>query len=411
MSADTQNLRVGTAAGVEEPLRRSTIGLMAITVGVVVANIYYAQPLLGLIARTFGLSAAEAGVIAMFSQVGTAAGMFLFVPLGDKFERRSLITLLIFGEFVALVSFAVAPNAALLAAASFAVGAFAATVHIVVPFAAHLASARQRASVIGTMVGGILFGILLARTFSGTLGALLGWRAVYGIAAAAMLMLALLVRAQLPASRPELVISWPNLMRSTFQLVRRHALLREAALLGALFFAAFSGFWTTLVFFLQSPAYHLGSATAGAFGLVGAVGAAAAPMFGRLAEKRGPHVTIRGALWLSLFSFVLMGLAGRHFAGLIVGVLLMDLGVQIGHVSNQTRIYALDPAARSRLNMVYMSCYFTGGAAGSFLGALCWHHAGWLGVCLFGSGTLCLAILVEFFYHRAHRQDFMPAQR
>jgi predicted MFS family arabinose efflux permease len=405
MEADSNSIApAGTADRQEEPLRQSTIWLMAATVGVVVANIYYAQPLLGLMAKTFGLSAAEAGAVAMLSQAGTAAGMFIFVPLGDKFERRSLVTLLIIGELAALVCFAAAPNALSLAAASFAVGAFAATVHVLVPFAAHLASARQRASVVGTMVGGILFGVLLARTFSGTIGAWFGWRAVYGIAALAMLVLALLVRTQLPACPPELKISWTNLMRSTLELVRRHALLRESALLGALFFAAFSAFWTTLVFFLESPAYRLGSATAGLFGLVGAVGAAGAPWFGQLAEKHGPHATIRAGLWLGMISFVLMGLFGRHFAGLLAGVLLMDLGVQIGHVSNQTRIYGIDPSARSRLNMVYMCCYFTGGAGGSYLGALCWHHAGWPGVCGFGAGMMGVAMLVESFYGRTHRQ-------
>ncbi len=393
----------GKSGTPEEPLRHSTILLMATTVGVVVANIYYAQPLLGLMAKTFGLSAAQAGAIAMLSQAGTAVGMFLFVPLGDKYERRRLVTILIFGELAALACFAAAPNVASLAAASFAVGAFAATVHVLVPFAAHLASARQRAGVVGTMVSGILFGVLLARTFSGTIGALFGWRTVYGVAALAMLLFAVLVRTQLPACPPELKISWIDLMRSTLELVRRHALLRESALLGGLFFAAFSAFWTTLVFFLESPAYHLGSATAGFFGLVGAVGAAGAPMIGRLAEKHGAHAVIRAGLWLGMVSFVLMGLVGRHFAGLLIGVLLMDLGVQTGHVANQTRIYGIDPTARSRLNMVYMCCYFTGGAVGSYLGALCWHRAGWTGVCSLGAGIMGVAMLVESFYGRTHR--------
>jgi predicted MFS family arabinose efflux permease len=377
---------------------------MAATVGLVVANIYYVQPLLADIARSFGITATRAAVIAMLSQAGTATGMFLFVPLGDKFERRSLITILMLGGFVALVLFAVAPNVACLAAASFAVGAFAANVHVLVPFAAHLASAEERGRVVGTMVGGILFGVLLARAFSGWIGALFGWRAVYGIASVIMLILAVIMRAQLPASRPAFVISWPDLMRSTLHLVRRHALLRESALLGALCFAAFSAFWTTLIFFLESPTYRSGSAVAGLFGLVGAVGAAGAPTFGHLASKHGPRVTIRAALWLSLFSFLLMGLIGKHFAGLILSVILMDLGIQIAHISNQTRIYSIDPSARSRLNMVYMFCYFVGGALGSYFGAVCWHRAGWWGVCSLGAGILCLALIAESLYSRSHQQ-------
>jgi predicted MFS family arabinose efflux permease len=382
---------------------QSTVWLMAITVGVIVANIYYIQPLLADIAHTFGLSVTRAGTIAMLSQAGTALGMFLFVPLGDKYERRSLILLLVLGAFVSLSLVGTAPNACWLGCAAFAVGAFAANVHVVVPFAANLAAPQQRGRVVGTVVAGILFGVLLARTFSGSIGALLGWRAVYGIAAGAMLILAVVVRAKLPVSRPEVVLSWPELMLSTLRLVRQHAVLRESALLGALSFAAFSAFWTTLVFFLGGTSYHYASPSAvtGLFGLVGAVGAAGAPTIGHLADKHGPRFTIRVALWLTLFSFLFLGFAGRHLAGLIVGVILMDLGIQSCHVSNQTRIYSIDPSARSRLNMVYMFCYFIGGGLGSYLGAWCWHVAGWWGVCGFGTTTLFLAIAAEFTYGRA----------
>jgi predicted MFS family arabinose efflux permease len=381
---------------------QSTVWLMAITVGVIVANIYYVQPLLAEITNAFHLNVTWAGTVAMLSQAGTALGMFLFVPLGDKYERRSLILLLVIGEFVSLLLMATAQNALWLGCAAFAVGAFAANVHIVVPFAAHLAAPEQRGRVVGTLVAGILFGILLARTMSGSIGALLGWRAVYGIAAGVMLVLAAVVRNRLPVSRPDILLSWPELMRSTLRLVRQHAVLRESALLGAMFFAAFSAFWTTLVFFLGGSSYHYASASAvtGFFGLVGAVGAAGAPTVGHLADKHGPRFTIRFALWLSLFSFLFLGFAGRHLAGLIIGVVLMDLGIQSGHVSNQTRIYSIDPNARSRLNMVYMFCYFIGGGLGSYLGAWCWHVAGWWGVCGFGSTSLLLAIVAEYIYGR-----------
>jgi predicted MFS family arabinose efflux permease len=386
---------------------QTTVWLMAITVGVIVGNIYYIQPLLADIAHTFGLPVTQVGTVAMLSQAGTALGMFLFVPLGDKYERRSLILLLVMGEFVSLLLMATAPNGFWLGGAAFAVGAFAANVHIVVPFAAHLAAPQQRGRVVGTLVAGILFGVLLARTFSGSVGALLGWRAVYLIAAGAMLILAVVVRAKLPVSRPEVALTWPELMRSTLHLVRQYAVLRESALLGAMFFAAFSAFWTTLVFFLGGTSYHFASASAAAgfFGLVGAVGAAGAPTIGHVADKHGPRFTIRFALWLSLFSFLFLGFAGKHLAGLIVGVILMDLGVQSGHVSNQTRIYSIDPSARSRLNMVYMFCYFIGGGLGSYLGAWCWHVAGWWGVCGFGTTTLFLAVVVEFTYGRRAVRD------
>jgi predicted MFS family arabinose efflux permease len=303
MRADSNDASpLAIAAGEQEPMRRSMVWLIATSVSVVVANIYYAQPLLADIAHSFGLTVTQAGAIAMLSQVGTAVGMFLFVPLGDKFERRSLITILMLGGVASLLLFAVAPNVVCLAAASFAVGAFAANVHVVVPFAAHLASDEQRGRVVGTMVGGILFGVLLARTFSGWIGALFGWRAVYGIASVGILILAAIMRAQLPASLPALVIAWPDLMRSKLHLVRRHALLRESALLGAMCFSAFSAFWTTLIFFLESPAYRYGSAVAGFFGLVGAVGAAGAPTFGHLAwQTRASCHHPRGAVAQHVF--------------------------------------------------------------------------------------------------------------
>lgn len=392
------------------PMPQSLVWLMAISVGVIVATIYYVQPLLAEMARTFGLTVTRMGAIAMLSQAGTALGMFLFVPLGDKFERRGLVLTLLVGAFVALLLMAGAPNPWALGVAAFLVGAAAANVHVIVPFAAHLASPEQRGRVVGTVVAGILFGVLLARTFSGTIGAMFGWRAVYVIAAGAILVLGLVLRWKLPIDRPLTPLSWPDLMRSTLKLVRQHAMLRESALLGAIFFAAFSAFWTTLVFFLGGEPYHYAtpSAAAGIFGLVGAVGALGAPTIGHLADKHGPRFTIRIALWLALGSFLFMGFFGQHLAGLIIGVVLMDLGVQSGHVSNQTRIYSIDPSARSRLNMVYMFCYFIGGGLGSLLGAICWHHAGWWGVCGFGSLVLLLGLGVEFAHGRGHPPTAKP---
>jgi predicted MFS family arabinose efflux permease len=189
-------------------------------------------------------------------------------------------------------------------------------------------------------------------------------------------------------------------MTSTFALYRQHALLRESSFLGALLFASFSAFWTTLVFFLAAPPYQFTnpSSAAGLFGLVGAVGAAAAPAIGHVADRRGPRFTVLIALWLTGIAFLFMGLFGKNLLGLIAGVIVMDLGVQCGHVSNQTRIYGIDPAARSRLNTVYMFIYFVGGGLGSLGGAICWHWAGWWGVCGLGAAAMAVALVVEFFH-------------
>jgi predicted MFS family arabinose efflux permease len=365
---------------------------MAISTGVIVANIYYIQPLLADIARQFHLPVPTAGLIATLMQIGTACGMLCFVPLGDTHERRSLVSTLILCASAALVLLATARNVWWLGAGAFAVGLISATVHVIVPYAAQLAPPAQRGRVLGFVFSGLLFGILLARTFSGYVGAQFGWRAVFWIAAGAMLILAALIRTQLPVSVPELQLSWAALVRSATGLIRAHRGLREAALIGSLGFAAFSAFWTTLIFRLQAPPFHYGSTVAGLFGLVGAAGAAGAPVVGHLADRHGPRRAVLFALLTAVVSFVIMGVAGNTMVGLIIGVILLDLGIQASHVANQTRIYALDATARSRLNMVYMICYFLGGAAGSYCGSQAWHLAGWWGVCGFGIAALLPAL-------------------
>jgi predicted MFS family arabinose efflux permease len=366
-----------------------TVWFMAASTGVIVANVYYIQPLLADIAHTFGLSVTKAGFIAMLTQVGTSLGMLLFVPLGDTKERRSLITILLISAAISLAFVATARNAVWLAAACFVVGAMGSSVHLFLPFAAHLAAPEERGRVVGTVFSGILLGILLARTFSGIVGAHLGWRAVYGIAAVLILCIAILVQFMLPRSQPAVELPYLALLRSTVHLIRTYPQLRESAFLGASLFCCFSAFWTTLVFLLETPPYHYGGQAAGLFGLVGAAGAAGAPLVGRFSDKHGPRFAVGAALLTVLVSYVVLWGTGKTLAGLIVGVLLMDVGVQAGHVANQTRIYSLAPDARSRLNMFYMVCYFAGGAAGSFLGAYAWRLRGWSGVCEF-----CLAVML-----------------
>lgn len=377
------------------PLRRTTVWFMAASTGVVVANIYYIQPLLAIIAHTFGLTSTGAGAIAMTTQVGTCFGMLLFVPLGDSHERRSLITWMLAGAVVALVLTALAGNALWLALASFGIGLMGATVHVFVPFAAHLAPPKDRGRVVGSVFSGILLGVLLARTFSGFVGAHLGWRTVYAIAAVLIAFVCVFVQFFLPRSEPTAKLPYFSLLKSTVALVREHAALRESALFGSSAFCCFSAFWTTLVFLLEQTPYHYRypAQAAGLFGLVGAAGAAGAPIIGRVADRRGPRYTIGFSLVLLLVSYVVLGVAGKFLFGLIVGVLLMDFGTQACHVSNQTRIYGLAPDARSRLNMFYMVCYFAGGALGSILGAYAWKLYGWPGVCAFCSIVMVLMLL------------------
>ncbi len=390
-------------------LTRVPVGLLAFSAGTIVANIYYAQPLLAEMARAFGVTVSGIGFVAMLSQIGTATGMFLFVPLGDNRERRSLIIFLLLAAFVSLCAMAAAPNILWLRIASFAVGATASTVHVIVPLAAHLAPDAKRGRVVGTVLSGLLIGILLARTFSGLAAGLFGWRAVYGIAAVAMLVLALLLRIRLPECPPQHRLTWAALIQSIGELVRQHRTLRESALLGSALFCAFSAFWTTLVFLLRTPPYHYGPAVAGLFGLVGATGALCAPFAGHITDRRGPRFTILSALFLTLASFVLMATFGTSLAGLIAGVILLDLGVQAGHVANQTRIYSIDPAARGRLNTVYMFMYFVGGSLGSYGGAVAWAHWGWTGVCALAIAVLgCASGAYWFLGIREHQRPGVP---
>jgi predicted MFS family arabinose efflux permease len=389
-------------------MSRAIVWLMAISTGCIVANIYYAQPLLADIAREFGLSVTKIGAVFMLTQIGMGTGMLVFVPLGDKYERRSLIVMLLVAASLSLALTASSPTVVWLSLASFAVGATAATVQVIVPFAAHLAHERQRGGVIGSVLGGLLVGALLARTFSGVFGAAFGWRTVYWVASVLMLGLAIVIRVALPLSPPEVSLSWTKLMRSVADLAREHRVLRQSALIAGLLFFTFTALWTTLVFLLRTPPYHYGTSTAGTFGLLGAASASAAPIVGRMSDRRGTERTILAAIVTTLAGYVLLLVFGRTLAGLIGGIVLVDVGVQSGHVANQSRIYSLVPSARARLNTFYMVAFFAGGALGSYFGPLGFTVGGWAGFCAFPLAALVVALV---YFMRAERNRSSADER
>jgi len=366
---------------------------MAAACGISVANMYYNQPLLAQMGSTFGR---DASYLPMFTQLGAGFGMFLFVPLGDIFERRRLIVTVSVGTATAAVLVAIAPTLGFLEAASVLIELTSIVPHLILPFAAQVSTPEQRGSVVGTVLSGLLIGILLARTASGFIGAQFGWRSVYWVAAGLMLTLAFVLRERLPASPPAIAMRYPELLRSIAELVREQPLLREAAVVGGLLFGSFSVFWATLVFRLATPPFHSGARVAGLFGLVGAAGALMAPVAGRIADPKSPRFTIGMGIVATIVSYVWFWIAGTTYAGLIAGVLLVDIGVQSGHVANQTRIYGLIPEARSRLNTVYMVTYFAGGSAGSALGAYGWAVAKWNGVCAAGLVLAMAALAVHW---------------
>ncbi|NIF88662.1 MULTISPECIES: MFS transporter [unclassified Burkholderia] len=376
---------------------RGLLLLLATIAGVSVANIYYNQPLLGALRLSFPDGAAWIGVVPTATQLGYAAGMLLLAPLGDRFDRRKLILLQIAGLSVALLVAAAAPALPVLAAASLAIGVLATIAQQAVPFAAEIAPPAERGAAVGTVMSGLLLGILLARTAAGFIAEYLGWRAVFCASVAALLALAVVIMLRLPRSTPTSTLRYPQLLASLWHLAVELRELRYAAATGAAMFAAFSAFWPALTLLLAGAPFHYGPQAAGLFGAVGAAGALAAPYAGKSADKRGPHAVIALGIWLVAISFAIFAVSASSLAGLVIGVIVLDVGVQAAQISNQSRIYALKPEARSRVNTVYMVCYFIGGAIGSSAGVEAWHAGGWLGVSVVGLLFACLAGAIHHF--------------
>lgn len=373
--------------------------VMAIAAGVSVANLYYNQPMLALIAHDLG-TAIPVGLVAMATQLGYALGLVLLVPLGDRIERRGLILWQTAGLTLSTIAAAMAPSLVTLMLASCAVGVFATIAQQIVPFAADLAEPAARGRTVGTVMSGLLAGILLARVVSGVVGEALGWRPMFWLGAGLTLAMGAMLAACLPRSRPTSNAPYGRLLLSLGHLVRTLPPLRRAALIQACLFGAFSAFWSTLALLLEGPPYHMGSVVAGLFGILGLAGVMAAPLGGRVADRRGPHGIIGAGILIVLAAFVAFG-AIRSIAGLVLGVVLLDLGVQLTQISNQTVIFSLGEAARSRINTIFVTGLFLGGAVGSAGGSFAWRHGGWTAVSLFGAGLAVLAFLVHLSGRRA----------
>ena len=376
-------------------LKRPLVLLMAVGAGMTVANLYYAQPLLEELSRFFRVSHSAIGMAAMLVQVGYALGLLFLVPLGDIRERRSLIITVILCSIGTLLLISFSSGIGLFLFSSLLLGTTSIVPQLVVPFAAHLAPPQERGKAIGNVMSGLLIGILLSRTLSGVVGTALGWRAVYRLAASMIALLAVAFSLTLPRSRPDSAMRYGALMRSIGSLFRTEPVLREASLVSAGLFGAFSAFWTTLSFLLKSPVYNMGAEVAGLFGLVGVAGALTASVVGRITDRVSPRFTVFVAVVLSALSYLCLWTLGQRMAGLLAGVIVLDIGMTSGHISNQARIYALDPAARNRINAVYMVTNFIGGASGSFLGAFSWAHLGWHGVCLMELAFVAFAAAVH----------------
>ena len=384
-------------------LSPALILLMSVATGLAVASNYYAQPLLDTIARAFNLSASSAGFIVTAAQLGYAAGLLFLVPLGDMFERRMLIvsmTLLAAGGMLITAS---SQSLTMMIIGTALTGLFSVVAQILVPLAATLASPEKRGKVVGTIMSGLLLGILLARTVAGLLASLGGWRTVYWVASVLMVVMALALWRGLPKVKQENHLNYPQLLASVFSLFTQDKLLRTRALLGCFTFANFSILWTSMAFLLAAPPFNYSEGVIGLFGLAGAAGALGARPAGGLADKGKSHLTTSAGLVLLLLSWAAIWYGHVSVLALIVGILVLDLTVQGVHITNQTVIYRVKPEARNRLTAGYMTSYFIGGAAGSLISASAWQHAGWSGVCAIGAIVATINLLV--WWRGYHRQE------
>ncbi|WP_342323855.1 MFS transporter [Kosakonia sp. BYX6] len=375
-------------------LSPALIALMSVATGLAVASNYYPQPLLDTIANAFSLSPNQAGFIVTAAQLGYAAGLLFLVPLGDMFERRTLIVVMSLLSAGGMLITASSPSLSLMILGTLLTGLFSVVAQILVPLAATLASPEKRGKVVGTIMSGLLLGILLARTVAGLLASLGGWRTVYWVASVLMVLMALALWRGLPKLKQENHLNYPQLLGSVFTLFAGNKLLRTRAILGCLCFANFSILWTSMAFLLASPPFNYSEAVIGLFGLVGAAGALGARQAGGLADKGKSHLTTTFGLILLLLSWVATWLGHSSVIALVIGIIVLDLTVQAVHITNQTIIYRVNPDARNRLTAGYMTSYFIGGAAGSLISASAWQHAGWTGVCVAGCTLAVLNLLV-----------------
>ncbi|TCN78481.1 MFS transporter [Shewanella fodinae] len=367
--------------------------LMAVATGVAVANNYYVQPLLDTIANYFKVSHTAAGMLVTTAQLFYGAGLLLLVPLADMFERRRLIVVMMLLATLGLLISALATNLYWLLLGTAVAGACSVVAQVLVPLAATLADPSQRGRVVGTVMGGLLLGILLARVVAGVISTWISWQAVYWLAAGTMLLITLLLARALPVYQSETTIRYGELMRSLFGLFRTEPKLRSRSFLGGLSFAMFTMFWTPLAFLLANPPYEYSDATIGLFGLAGVAGVAAARWAGKLADSGKGNTGTWVGLGSALISWLLLFFAADSLALLLVGVVLLDLAVQLTHVSNQNVIYALQQQLRNRLNAGYMTCYFVGGALGSWVSVNLYQFGGWHAVCYGGAALAIIGLL------------------
>ena len=369
----------------------STLLLMALATGLCAGSNYFNQPLLHSIAQGLQVSDATAAITVTLSQLAYAAGLLLFVPLGDKLERRSLTVGLMLLAASGLLISGFANSFAMLAAGTLITGLFSVAAQTLVPMAAALAEPQRSGRAVGIVMSGLLGGILVARSAAGLLSDLGGWNTVYRVAACFMIGLAAVLWRTLPRSRNAAPLPYRAILRSLLTLAARHPRLRSRALIGALSFASVSVLFSSTTLLLSGPAFNMSDSAIGLVGMLGVAGVIVASVAGRLADRGWGQATSATGVMLLLLGWASMALGETTLAWLLVGTLAIDIALAGLHISNQSVIYQLDPAARARLNAVYMTCYFGGAATGSALASAAWRYGGWLAVCATGAGLAALS--------------------
>ncbi|MFS2225890.1 MFS transporter [Pantoea sp. B65] len=391
------------SAPTESALSTKIVFLLATGAGLSVASIYYSQPMLSIIGHAFHSSVSDSGMVPTLTQIGYALGILLLAPLGDRHDRRKIILIKGILLAVTLLLCGISSSFPLLLLSSLAIGLMATVAQDIIPAAATLASEKSRGKTVGMVMTGLLAGILLSRVFSGLVAEYFGWRAVYALAAAGVLLITLTIWRALPAFKVQTTLSYPALLRSLGKLWADHAELRHAALAQGMLSIGFSAFWSTLAIMLAER-YQLGSAVAGAFGLAGAAGALAAPLAGMLADRHGANYVTRVGAAIVVVSFSLMFLLPllplpAQLALIVLSAVGFDLGVQATLVAHQTIIYAINPAARSRLNAIMFTVVFIGMATGAALGSKALENFGWSGVVALATLAAAAGLVIRMLEH------------
>ncbi|MGA7438999.1 MAG: MFS transporter [Luteibacter sp.] len=388
-----------------EAASRGKILMMAVVAGAVITNLYCVQPILPLIAGGLHATLTAVDLVAGAALLGFSAGLALLLPLGDRFDRRALVLAQIAVAFVLDIVALFVPGIVGLAMVSFGIGMVSCVPQQLVPFAGAMSAPSERGRNVGTVVSGIMIGILVGRTVAGLVGQAWGWRAVYGVEALLMVPSAIVALSMLPKGVPSTTLSYGRLLASLWPLMRDNRPIRESMIVQALLWAAFNAFWVNLAALLANGPWHLGSAWAGGFGIIGAAGAFAASLGGRMADRKGTRYVVGASIGIVTLAYLLLAGANSSLSLLVVGVIVLDIGVQAGLVSNQTRAFAVDPKAQGRINSLYMTATFLGGAVGTVVSGWLMSRFGWSGVVALGVALGALAMV----FHRGGARHCLHA--